>query len=109
MMNPQRARHLSPPPAPAVSQPDGFGGADDKGDGSAQSGYARPEFGPFECENCQHFQAPNQCNHPEVESDPEVNGQVDPEGCCNLFQSAHNETEEEEHSEGLAENEPEEK
>lgn len=69
------------------------------GDGSAQSGYAGPEFGPFECENCTHFSAPTRCNHPQVINDPEVQGQVEAEGCCNLFQSAHNETQEEEHHE----------
>ena len=86
---------------PAAQQPPlvklGPESATPQGDGSQQSGYAGPEFGPFECENCAHFEPPSECNHPQVVSDPEVNGQVDPEGCCNFFQSAHNETQEEEH------------
>ena len=68
-------------------------------DGSAQSGYVTPDLGPFECENCINFQPPNQCNQPQVVSDPEVNGQVDPEGCCDFFTSAHNENQQDEHSE----------
>lgn len=86
-----------------VSQPDGFAGDSEKGDGTAQAGYATPDLGPFECENCVHFQPPNQCDHPQVISDPEVQGNVDPEGCCNFFKSAHNETQEEEHDEGTEE------
>lgn len=90
-----------PQPQPLVQ----LGDDPNKGDGTAQSGYATPDLGPFECENCQHFQEPNSCNHPEVQSDPEVNGQVDPEGCCNYFKSAGNETEAEEHGEGADESE----
>ena len=69
------------------------------GDGTAASGYVTPDLGPFECENCQHFNPPGECNHPTVQADPEVQGQVEPEGCCNYFKSAHNETEAEEHGE----------
>lgn len=68
------------------------------GDGTQLSGYVTPDLGPFECENCQHFTAPSSCSHPFVIADPEVNGQVDAEGCCNYFKSAHNETQAEEHS-----------
>ena len=67
--------------------------------GTQQSGYVTPDLGPFECENCVHFQPPSECNQPEVVSDPEVGGQVDPQGCCNFFESAHNETQEQEHGE----------
>jgi hypothetical protein len=69
-------------------------------DGTAASGYATPDLGPFECENCMKFSPPNQCQDPRVQQDPEVQGQVDPQGCCNFFQSAHNETQAEEHTEG---------
>jgi hypothetical protein len=68
-------------------------------DGTQASGYATPDLGPFECENCVKFQPPNQCGDPRVQADPEVQGQVDPEGCCNFFQSAHNETQRQEHGE----------
>jgi hypothetical protein len=69
------------------------------GDGTAQSGYVTPDLGPFECENCVHFQPPGQCDHPQVTSDPEVQGKVDPESCCNFFKSAHRQSQEQEHSE----------
>jgi hypothetical protein len=75
----------------------------DQPSGSAQSGYATPDLGPFECDNCVHFEAPNRCNQSQVVSDPEVQGNVDAEGCCNLFTSAHKESQQEEHSEGLEE------
>ena len=71
-----------------------------QGDGTAQSGYVTPDLGPCECENCVHFQPPGQCNQPQVVSDPEVNGQVEPEAWCKYFKSAHKETQEEEHTEG---------
>lgn len=81
---------MAPPAAPRLTQiqsPAQQPTDDDAnaGIGSAQSGYATPDNGPFECENCIHFNEPNQCDHPQLVSDPEVNGQVDPEGCCNLF------------------------
>lgn len=60
------------------------------GDGTQQSGYVSPDLGPFECGNCTHFDGQGACDHPQVVSDPEVNGQVEAEGCCNFFKSAHN-------------------
>jgi hypothetical protein len=86
-MNPQRATHMGAPApqAPPMPGAPAAGQDDSAGIGSAQSGYAGPENGPFECGNCVHFQAPGTCNNPQVASDPEVNGQVEAEGCCNLF------------------------
>jgi hypothetical protein len=72
----------------------------EQGDGTQASGYVTPDLGPFECENCIHFDGQSRCNHPQVISDPEVNGQVEAESCCNFFKSAHNETQAEEHGEG---------
>lgn len=72
------------------------------GDGTQRSGYVPPQLGPFECENCQHFEAPNRCNHPTIVSDPEVQGNVEAEGCCNFFKSAGNQSQEEERSEGAS-------
>lgn len=93
------------PPAAMPGQPSAAAQAGAPGqpqqDGSQASGYATPDLGPFECENCTKFQPPNQCGDPRVQQDPEVQGQVDPQGCCNFFQSAHNETQDEEHTEGL--------
>lgn len=95
-MNPQRAAFAAQAPAqPSADQ--------EQGDGTQASGYVTPDLGPFECENCQHFTAPSNCNHPTVQADPQVQGQVDPEGCCNFFKSAHNETQAEEHGENLGE------
>jgi hypothetical protein len=99
----QALRGPQPAPQP-ISQPDGFAQADQPS-GTAQSGYVTPDLGPFECENCVHFQPPNQCNQQQVVSDPEVQGQVDPEGCCNFFTSAGNETQADEHSENSPEQE----
>jgi hypothetical protein len=87
-------------PAPAQAAPQPQQGDDQQGDGTQASGYVTPDLGPFECENCIHFDGQSRCNHPQVISDPEVQGQVDPEGCCNFFKSAHNETQAEEHGEG---------
>jgi hypothetical protein len=88
-MNPQRAVHMGAPaaqPIPPTPEAPPHGGQDDAaGIGSALSGYATPDNGPFECGNCVHFQAPNTCDNPQVVSDPEVGGQVEAEGCCNLF------------------------
>jgi hypothetical protein len=83
-----------PAPAPTAAPPDG----------TAASGYVTPDLGPFECENCTKFQEPSTCTDPHVVNDPEVNGQVDPEGCCNYFTSAHKESQEQEHTEGLGGN-----
>lgn len=41
------------------------------------AGYMGPEAGPFQCQNCTFFQAPNACGV--------VDGDIDPEGCCNNF------------------------
>src|SRR6266850_7762166 len=41
--------------------------------------YMQPDQGPFKCGNCSHFQDPNSC---EI-----VSGNIEPEGCCNLFAS----------------------
>src|SRR5690242_15358948 len=39
--------------------------------------YMEPEAGPFECNNCQHFDPKGAC---EI-----VDGSIDPCGCCNLY------------------------
>lgn len=39
--------------------------------------YMGSEFGPFECQNCCHFQEDGSC---EI-----VEGPIDPAGCCNIF------------------------
>lgn len=95
-MNPQRQAHMQPDQKPLVQL--GPGSANTQ-DGTAASGYATPDLGPFECENCQKFSPPNQCQDPRVQADPEVQGDVEPEGCCNFFQSAHNESQQDEHAE----------
>lgn len=84
---------------PQASIPQADGDSSQQQDGTAASGYATPDLGPFECENCTKFQPPNLCGDPRVQQDPEVQGQVDPQGCCNFFQSAHNETQQEEYGE----------
>lgn len=80
---------------------DAQGSEAEPGDGTQMSGYVTPDLGPFECENCEHFTSPDQCDHPFVIADPEVRGSVEAEGCCNYFKSAGRETQEQEHEEGM--------
>lgn len=69
------------------------------------SGYQPPDQGPFECDNCIHFDGQGRCDKPEVIADPQVQGNVEPEGCCNFFESAHSESQDQEHTEGAGEDE----
>lgn len=56
--------------------------------------YMGPDQGPFECQNCIYFVGDGQpC---QKVSDP-----VQAEGCCNQYQCAGNETQQQEHSEGM--------
>jgi hypothetical protein len=41
------------------------------------SGYMPPEAGPFECEYCHYFSWRRACEL--------VEGDIEPDGCCNLF------------------------
>jgi hypothetical protein len=43
--------------------------------------YKGPESGPFSCSNCLHFLDEGACAI--------VSGPIDPEGLCNVFESAH--------------------
>lgn len=40
--------------------------------------YMGGDRGPFQCDHCEHFQAPQSCSV--------VHGQIDPSGCCNVFE-----------------------
>lgn len=44
------------------------------------AGYLGPEQGPFECQNCVHWEAPGSC--------AVVSGPIDPKGVCCLFETA---------------------
>lgn len=68
------------PTPPAVPAPD-----NDEGIGSKLTGYAPPNMGPFSCSNCVHFDGSGSCDNQQVVADPEVNGAVEADGCCNLF------------------------
>lgn len=53
--------------------------------------YQSPDQGPFECDNCEHFDGAGHCNRPEVvaelgDSDDQGLADVDPKGCCNYFE-----------------------
>lgn len=59
-------------------------------DGTPAS-YMGPDQGPFECDNCEHFDGAGHCNQPEVvqelgDSDGQGLADVDPKGCCNFFE-----------------------
>jgi len=41
--------------------------------------YMGSESGPFECQNCEYFKAPSSCEL--------VAGNIDPKGCCSLFET----------------------
>lgn len=40
--------------------------------------YMTSDKGPFMCNRCQYFNEPNSCQ--------KVEGEIDPAGCCNLFE-----------------------
>jgi hypothetical protein len=40
--------------------------------------YMTGDQGPFRCDHCEYFSAPNGCRL--------VEGNIDPAGCCNLFE-----------------------
>jgi hypothetical protein len=52
------------------------------------SGYMGPDKGPFECGNCVHFMAPGSCQI--------VAGDIEEDGCCNLFNPSGKESGEQE-------------
>ena len=61
--------------------------------GSIPPNYMGPDQGPFECDNCKYFIAPQNCSKPEVlqevgDADGDGYADVDPKGCCNLFESS---------------------
>lgn len=41
--------------------------------------YMGPDKAPFMCAHCEYFKGPNSCE--------KVNGYIDPNGCCNLFEA----------------------
>lgn len=43
-----------------------------------------PENGPFHCGGCEYFSSPNDCKL--------VEGHIEAEGCCNLYQKAEQKT-----------------
>lgn len=61
------------------------------GMGSAATGYVTAQELPPEkrqCSDCKYFDGQSACSNPSVQADPEVNGQVQPDGCCNLIETA---------------------
>lgn len=45
-----------------------------------EANYDGPDQGPFMCQNCKFFLPEGACQ--------KVEGAIDPEGCCNLFEKA---------------------
>jgi len=50
--------------------------------------YMGPADGPFLCARCEYFEEPRACQ--------KVSGDIDPDGCCNLYEKAGAEGSEEE-------------
>lgn len=72
-----------PDPGPETdtdTPPDDSMTSDDSKTDQQASGYMGSDQGPFECENCSHFSAPNACQI--------VSGAIEAKGCCNLFRKA---------------------
>lgn len=72
---------------PSTQQTD----TDDQGMGSQASGYVTSQELPADqrsCSSCLHFDGQSQCSNPQVVADPEVQGKVEPDGCCNLIRIA---------------------
>lgn len=57
--------------------------------------YMTADQGPFECQRCSHWEAPNACIL--------VSGEIDPAGVCNLFESSGDDMGPEPDSEGPTE------
>jgi len=53
----------------------------------ANAVYMGAEYGPFKCANCIYFEGKGACHL--------VSGDIEPDGCCNLFTSKSNGSEEE--------------
>lgn len=66
---------MPPSPSHGASAPSAKGAASKVS--QQYAGYQGPENGPFECEHCTFFSAPSACQI--------VEGNIDPEGCCNNF------------------------
>lgn len=47
--------------------------------------YMTGDMGPFKCSNCCYFSNPNGCSV--------VEGEIDPEGCCNMYCPPNHDTE----------------
>lgn len=47
--------------------------------------YMGRDKGPFMCAHCEYFRGPGSCT--------KVKGSIDPEGCCNLYESVEEDEE----------------
>lgn len=54
---------------------EGLGGSVEQ----STAGYLGPEHGPFMCGNCMHYLGAGKCDV--------VSGEIDEQGCCNLFEA----------------------
>lgn len=77
----------SAPPAPAA--PSGAITGVSKTPAGVPASYMGPDQGPFECDNCEYYHDPGQCEKQEViaELGPGQSGlaPVDAQGCCNFY------------------------
>ncbi len=55
---------------------------------TAPAAYMGPEDGPFRCDHCDYFTAPDACRHPAVirELGGTTHARVSPAGCCNHYE-----------------------
>lgn len=75
---------VQPNAAPAAMPPPAA--APDQSTATQQSAYVAPTSGqPTICQNCAHFDGQGSCDAAEVIADPDVMGQVDPNGHSKFY------------------------
>lgn len=83
---PPQDPEITPPAIDVAPEPDPTDDPNESGKFDAEKvnpvmvHYMTADMGPFECQRCEHWSAPNACIL--------VSGKIDPAGVCNLFESS---------------------